>query len=78
MKHLSKEKLSDILRQETIKSLKKHNEILQPLEINYDSNLDDNEIDYIIKKLNDINKENSIRINNLLQYKNDSFRLKED
>lgn len=78
MKHLSKEKLSDILRQEAIKSLKKHNEILQPLKINYDSNLDDNEIDYIIKKLNDINKENSIRINNLLQYKNDSFRLKEE
>lgn len=78
MKHLSKEKLSDILRQESIKSLKKHNEILQPIEINYDSNLDDNEIDYIIKKLNNINKENSIKISNLLHYKNDSFRLKED
>lgn len=71
MKNLTKEKLRDILRQETIKSLKKHNEILQPLEINFDSNLDDNEIDYIIKKLNNINKENSKRINSLLLYKND-------
>lgn len=74
MKNLTKEKLRDMLRQETIKSLKKHNEILQPLEINFDSDLDDNEIDYIIKKLNNINKENSKRINGLLIYKNDSSK----
>ncbi|WP_239725141.1 MULTISPECIES: hypothetical protein [Mammaliicoccus] len=74
MKNLTKEKLRDMLRQETIKSLKKHNEILQPLEINFDSDLDDNEIDYIIKKLNNINKENSKRINSLLIYKNDSSK----
>lgn len=74
MKNLTKEKLRDMLRQETIKSLKKHNEILQPIEINFDSNLDDNEIDYIIKKLNNINKENSKRINSLLLYKNDSSK----
>ena len=74
MKNLTKEKLRDMLRQETIKSLKKHNEKLQPLEINFDSDLDDNEIDYIIKKLNNINKENSKRINSLLIYKNDSSK----
>lgn len=74
MKNLTKEKLRDMLRQETIKSLKKHNEILQPIEINFDSDLDDNEIDYIIKKLNNINKENSKRINSLLLYKNDSSK----
>ena len=74
MKNLTKEKLRDMLRQETIKSLKKHNEILQPLEINFDSDLDDNEIDYIIKKLNNINTENSKRINSLLLYKNDSSK----
>jgi len=74
MKNLTREKLRDMLRQETIKSLKKHNEILQPIEINFDSDLDDNEIDYIIKKLNNINKENSKRINSLLLYKNDSSK----
>lgn len=74
MKNLTKEKLRDMLRQETIKSLKKHNEILQPIEIHFDSDLDDNEIDYIIKKLNNINTENSKRINSLLLYKNDSSK----
>ena len=52
MKNLTKEKLRDMLRQETIKSLKKHNEILQPLEINFDSDLDDNEIDGILGRNN--------------------------
>lgn len=78
MNYISKEQLSDILKQDSIKALKKHNEILQPIEISYDSNLDDKEIDRIIKILNEINKENSIRINNLLQYKYDSYRLKDE
>lgn len=78
MNYISKEQLSDILKRDSIKALIKHNEILQPIEISYDSNLDDKEIDRIIKILNEINKENSIRINNLLQYKYDSYRLKDE
>lgn len=49
--------------------IKENNNNLTPVEITYDSELSNSEIDSIILKLNNINSENNILINNLLKRK---------
>ncbi|PNZ68608.1 hypothetical protein CD120_10170 [Staphylococcus saprophyticus] len=62
-------KLEELLKNLTIKSIKENNNNFNPIDITYDSELSDSEIDSVILKLNNINKENNILIANLLKHK---------
>ncbi|HLQ82219.1 MAG TPA: hypothetical protein VK121_00040 [Pseudogracilibacillus sp.] len=62
-------RLEEILKNIMIKAIKENNNNLTPVDISYDSELSDSEIDAIILKINDINKENNILISNLLHHK---------
>ncbi|MEK4563020.1 hypothetical protein MHB47_13100 [Staphylococcus sp. FSL K6-3157] len=62
-------KLEEVMNNLMIEGVKENNNNLQPIEITYDSELSNAEIDSIILKLNNINNENNILINKLLKHK---------
>ncbi|WP_192945543.1 hypothetical protein [Staphylococcus cohnii] len=64
-------KSEEIRRGGIIKAIKDNNVNLTPVDITYESNLSNSEIDSIIVKLNNMNKANSQLINNLLKYKSE-------
>lgn len=66
---LQPDKLEEAINNLMIKGIKENNNNLTPVEITYDSELSNSEIDSIILKLNNINSENNILINNLLKRK---------
>lgn len=62
-------KLEEVMNNLMIEGVKENNNNLKPIEITYDSELSNAEIDSIILKLNNINNENNILINKLLKHK---------
>jgi len=62
-------KLEEALKNVLIKAIKENNDNMTQIDITYNSELSNSEIDSIISKLNSINMENNRLIHNLINHR---------
>lgn len=67
-------KLEEALKNVLIKAIKENNDNMTPIDITYESELSDSEIDSIISKLNSINMENNRLIHNLIIHRKENAK----